>query len=212
MKVARHPPSFLTRVALIAIGLALLPLAARAETAQVAAGQDALPPVVLKTPKFNRAFLAPVDGLSVRDYAHLVFQMFAGDVTDNATFLASHGVTQAQFDHANEAMTKRMQDDPTRKFIDIYGAYFIENAPGPFAAYAKDVANSVLNDVNLREKEPFAWDEYMRLQGYYARKAPFARDTSRAAYDEILADQGMNFIDFQVLGAWYGRKMARDVK
>ena len=159
-----------------------------------------LPPVALKTPGFKADWLAPVDGVSVQTYAHIVFEMFATDALDNDKLLASHGLTQARFDKIGEVMVARMREDTSFKFIDIYGAYYIENAPGPFAAYAKDVAQSVLSGGPLRESAPMSEENYRRVQGFYARKAPFARDTSRAAYDEILADQGMNFIDYQVLG------------
>ncbi len=211
MRTTKHLLAGSASSALLALTMAVLPPPSQAQAPLPIAGDAAavLPPVALKTPKFNSALLAPVEGFSVRQYAHLVFRMFADDTTDNARLFASVGLTQDKFNRINEAMIQRMRDDPTRKFIDIYGAYYIETAGGPFAAYAKDVANSVLNDVALREKDPYSWEEYMRLQGYYARKAPFARDTSRAAYDEILSDQGMTFIDFQVLGAWFGRKLAQ---
>ena len=181
---------------------------AQAQQPGAAAASDELPPVALKTPKFDKAFLMPVDGISVRQYAHIVFDMFANDEQDTKKLLAKYSLTQERFDKITAVMTKRMQDDQTRKFIDIYGAYYIEEAPGQFAKLARDVAQSVLSGGPLREREPMTWKEYMKFQGYYARKAPFARDTSRAAYDDILSDQGMNFIDFQVLGAWFGRQLA----
>ena len=188
---------------------AAVPLAhAQQPSAAPATAADEIPPAALKTPKFDKAYLAPVDGISVRQYAHIVFDMFANDEQDTKKLLAKYGLTQARFDTINAAMIKRMQDDQTRKFIDIYGAYYIEEAPGQFAKLARDVAQSVLSGGPLREREPMTWKEYMKFQGYYARKAPFARDTSRAAYDDILSDQGMNFIDFQVLGAWFGRQLA----
>ena len=183
-------------------------LHAQQTVAQAGANGDELPPVALKTPKFNTSLLAPVDGISVRQYAHIVFDMFANDQDDPSKVLAKYGLTQERFDKVTAVMTGRMKDDPTWKFIDIYGAYYIEDAPGLFSRLAKDVAQSVLSGGPLRETPPMSWEEYMRFQGYYARKAPFARDTSRAAYDEILADQGMNFIDFQVLGAWFSRQKA----
>ena len=178
----------------------LAPVWARAETPEI-------PPAALKA-KLDAGLFAPVDGISVREFAHIVFDMFARDDFGEDKILAEHKVTKAQFDHANDVMTKRMSDDKTFKFIDIYGAYYIETAPGPFAALAKDVSNSVLNGVALKESEPMKWQDYMRIQGFYARKAPFAKDTTRASYDEILGDQGMNFIDFQVLGAWFSRRVA----
>ena len=180
----------------------LAPAASRAETTAAD-----IPPAALKA-KLDAGLFAPVDGISVREFAHIVFDLFARDDLGEAKILADHKVTKAQFDHANEVMTGRMKDDKTFKFIDIYGAYYIETAPGPFAALAKDVSNSVLNGVPLREPEPMKWEDYMRITGFYARKAPFAKDTSRRSYDEILGDQGINFIDFQVLGAWFSRRVA----
>lgn len=199
--------TFKSRLRILAFALAVGVLAGPVTCmAEPAAGN--LPPAAIKAAGFDPALLAPVDGISVREYAHIVFDLFARDDQGEAAILAEHKVTKAQFDHANEAMISRMKDDTTFKFIELYGAYYIETAPGPFAAYAKDISNSVLNGVALREPEPMKWEAYMKIVGFYARKAPFAKDTKRASYDEILGDQGMNFIDFQVLGAWFSRRVA----
>lgn len=168
-----------------------------------------LPPSAIKA-KLDPALFAPVDGVSVRQYAHIVFEMFAFGNQDDASaakVLAKYNLTQPRFDKITEVMTERMKKDKTFKFIDIYGAYYIENAPGRFQHLAKDVANHVLTGAKLKEKPPFSWEEYRELQGFYARKAPFAKNTTRAAYDEILAEKGMNFIDYTVLGSWFGKHL-----
>lgn len=168
---------------------------------------DDIPPTALKA-KLDPSLFAAVDGVSVRQYAHIVFDMFANDTQDADKTLAKYGLTKARFDKITAVMTDRMRQDKTFKFIDIYGAYYIEDAPGPFSRWAKDVANHVLNGAPLKEKPPYSMEDYMAIQGYYARKAPFAKDTSRASYDEILSEKGINFIDYSVLGSWYGKYMS----
>jgi hypothetical protein len=194
------------RLAVLAATLTLGAAAASAEEKPAAAGD--IPPMIQKLPKFDKSVFDPVDGMSVRDYAHLVLEMFLDDSKDNTKLLSAHNLTKPQFDHINDVMIERMRKDTSFKFIEVYGAYYIENAEGPFKAYAKDVANSVLNGVPLKEKDPMSWEEYLKLQGFYGRKAPFAKDTSRASYDEILAEKAMTFMDYQILGAWFGRKLA----
>lgn len=179
------------------------------KSAATKAGADGMPPTAVKA-KLDPALFASVDGVSVRQYAHIVFDLFAnGDQSQASTvkLLEKHGLTQDRFNKITEVMTERMRNDNTFKFIDIYGAYYIENAPGPFHHLAKDVANHVLNGAPLKEKPPYSWDEYRAIQGFYARKAPFAKDTTRASYDEILSEKGMNFIDYTVLGSWYGKHL-----
>ena len=188
------------------LGFVVLPAAQSVEAPPAVA--EELPAVVAKLPGFDPAWLAPIEGVGVRRFAHVVFEMFAGEGQDMPKLLARHGLTEAKVNRISEVIATRMREDKSFKFAEIYGAYYQEAATGQFAKFARDMAHSVLNGVPLAEREPMTWDEFRVVQGYYARKSPFARDTSLAALDEILAPKKMTFIDFQVLGAWFGRRLA----
>ena len=98
--------------------LGVIPLArGGAERPQAVAAVEPVevPPIALKTPQFDQALLAPVDGVGVRRYAHIVFDMFANDDPSTAKVLANYGLDQKRFDAVTAVMTKRMQDDPSRR-------------------------------------------------------------------------------------------------
>ncbi|MGO8800712.1 MAG: hypothetical protein ACLQE9_02740 [Roseiarcus sp.] len=168
---------------------------------------EALPKAALAAQGFDRALLDPVDGLSLRRYAHIAFDSFAGDEPDMDKVLARYGVARAQFDHANAAFIERLRGDKSYVMSEIYGAYFIESAGGKYAALAADVARSVLDGAPLREAAPMAWDQYLELMRFYGANVSRAKATSRAAFDEILKPKGLSFVDYQIIGAWFGRRM-----
>jgi hypothetical protein len=168
---------------------------------------DPIPKTALDAKGFDRALLDPVDGLSFRGYAHIAFDSFAGDEPDLNNVLARHGVTRAQFDHANAVFIDRMRADKTYTLTEVYGAYFLETSRGKYAPLAADVARSVIEGGPLREPPPMVWDQYLELMRFYGANVAKSKGTTRAAFDEILKPKGFSFVDYQIIGAWFGRKM-----
>jgi hypothetical protein len=187
-----------------------------AVTGHQALAQDAaakhISPVALATKGFDLKSLDPIDGISVRDYVHIVFAMYAADQKDAGNVPAAYQFDKARFDAISAMMTEYFRKDPTRKFSEIYSAYFQEQAGGPFSAHAVDYAQSVLNGGPLKLKEPMSFERYMQLSQFYAEGAQKQKPMTREASDKVLEPTGIAFIDFQVLGAWYGRRMARNPK
>ena len=192
--------------AVFSIALVVLVALSSSGSAQKEAAAE-IPPVALRTKGFDTKLLDPVDGITVREYAHIVFEMFAGEA-DADRVIAAHKLTKPRFDAITTEMTERFRKDPTFKYAEIYAAYYQETAGGKYEAYAKDYAQSVLNGGPLKEKEPMNWGRYMELQKFYADRAMAVKPTTRAASDAVLAEKGLTFIDYQVLGAWFGRRLA----
>jgi hypothetical protein len=168
---------------------------------------EPLPKTALDAKGFDRALLDPVEGLSLRRYAHIAFDNFAGDEPDLNKVLARHDVTRAQFDHANAVFIDRMRVDKTYTLTQVYGAYFIETAGGKYAPLAADVARSVIDGAPMREPAPMAWDQYLGLMKFYGTNVANAKGTTRADFDEILKPKGLTFVDYMIIGAWFGRRM-----
>lgn len=191
------------RFLFVAVLLATVPA-----TAQDKPSNAELPPIALKTKGFDAKLLEAVDGVTVRDYAHIVFQMFVADGKDAEKIYAERGITKDRFDAITAVMTERFRKDPTFKYSEIYAAYYQEAAGGPFEPYAKDYAQSVLNGGPLKLKEPMSFENYMQLSRFYAEGAMRDKPTTRAGSDKVLASKGITFVDYQVLGAWFGRWLA----
>ncbi len=203
---SRSHPSVTLNRRQFALFLGLASTFARAVAAR-ADEPDPIPKTALDAKGFDRAMLDPVDGLSFRSYAHIAFDSFAGDEPDLDKVLARHGVTRAQFDHANAVFIDRMRADNTYTVTEVYGAYFLETARGRYAPLAADVAHSVIEGGPLREPPPMVWDQYLELMRFYGANVAKAKGTTRAAFDEILEPKGLSFVDYQIIGAWFGRKM-----
>jgi hypothetical protein len=180
---AYAPPTRSTRQFALFVGLGSALMGAGAVRADE---PDPIPKTALDAKGFDRALLDPVDGLSFRGYAHIAFDSFAGDEPDLNKVLARHSVTRAQFDHANAVFIDRMRADKTYTVTEVYGAYFLETAPGKYAPLAADVAHSVIEGGPLREPAPMVWDQYLELMRFYGAGVANAKGTTRAAFDEIL--------------------------
>ncbi|WP_337268932.1 DUF3617 domain-containing protein [Oryzifoliimicrobium ureilyticus] len=167
---------------------------------------NALPPIASSREGFDKSLLEPVDGIDYRAYGHATYALFRDPNGDQEAILDKLGLTKARFDEANKIYGERMKADPTFAMVEMFGAYFNETAGGPYAAYARDAARSVLDQVPLQEKEPMPEEKFREIQVYYARKASVA-GTDLAKQDEVLKPYGLTFNDFNILGSWFSRRL-----
>ncbi|MHC5308119.1 hypothetical protein [Bartonella sp. LJL80] len=171
------------------------------------------PPLVKKSPTFDRKLLEPVDGVEFIIFAQMAYDAFYRDVNidDEASLKKVYGFSEAQRDHANVEFGKRMKDDASFTLINLYGAYFFMDAEKDslsYGKYAKDYVQSVLNDGPLYEDAPMTIQEYAALMNFYGRKMDFAKEMTRAESDKVMSEKGMTYLDLQIIGAWIGRHSA----
>lgn len=77
----------------------------------------------------DNPYLAPVHGLSLRDYAAMVIKLTQG-VSEQEIFKAM-GIDQAIWDELNTIWPQRMGEDTTFTVTTLYGQYFSEPATHP---------------------------------------------------------------------------------
>ncbi|NML21881.1 hypothetical protein HHL16_13405 [Pseudoflavitalea sp. G-6-1-2] len=77
----------------------------------------------------DNPYLAPVHGLSLRDYAAMVIKLTQG-VSEQEIFKAM-GIDQAIWDELNTIWPQRMGEDTTFTVTTLYGQYFAEPATLP---------------------------------------------------------------------------------
>ncbi len=156
---------------------------------------------------FDLKMLEPVNGVDFRTYSHITYAMFVDPDGDHEAIYQKFGTDKASFDTASAAYGERMKLDTTFAMVEIFGAYFAENAQGTYAAFGKDVAQSVLNQAPLTQNEPMPEEKFREIQAYYARKASVA-GTALGEQGEVLKPYHMTFNDFNILGAWFSRRLA----
>ncbi|MND25900.1 hypothetical protein [Agrobacterium tumefaciens] len=166
-----------------------------------------LPVIAASREGFDKKMLEPVNGLDFRTYGHIVYAMFLDPDGDHGAIFSKFGTDKGSFEAAGTAFGERMKQDPTFTMIEMYGAYFAETAQGTYAAFGRDVAASVLNQAALRETEPMPEEKFREIQVYYGRKASVA-GTALAQQDEVLKPYHLTFNDFNILGAWFSRRLA----
>jgi hypothetical protein len=156
---------------------------------------------------FDLKMLEPVNGIDFRQYSHITYAIFLDPNGDHEAIYQKFGTDKANFDAASAAFGERMKVDTTFAMVEIFGAYFAENAQGTYAAFGQDVAQSVLNQAPLTQSEPMPEETFREIQVYYSRKASVA-GTSLGEQDEVLKPYHITFNDFNILGAWFSRRLA----
>ncbi|MBB3945388.1 hypothetical protein GGQ73_001321 [Rhizobium skierniewicense] len=180
--------------------------------------QDAVAPIETPSPAtppkiatmregFDLKMLEPVNGIDFRKYGHITYAIFLDPNGNHEAIYQKFGTDKANFDAASAAFGQRMKVDPTFAMVEIFGAYFAENAQGTYAAFGQDVAQSVLNQAPLTQSEPMPEEAFREIQVYYSRKASVA-GTSLGEQDEVLKPYHITFNDFNILGAWFSRRLA----
>lgn len=165
------------------------------------------PKIATSRAGFDVKMLEPVNGIDYRTYGHITYAMFLDPDGDHEAIFKRFETDKARYEAAGAAFGERMKQDQTFAMVEMFGAYFAENAQGTYAALGRDVAQSVLNQAPLRETEPMPEEKFREIQVYYSRKASVA-GTALAQQDEVLKPYHITFNDFNIMGAWFSRRLA----
>ncbi|AJC81443.1 hypothetical protein IE4803_CH04306 [Rhizobium etli bv. phaseoli str. IE4803] len=205
-------PSFAGVAALSLVMAASLPSSVWAQSHSAPAGIEnpspaSLPKIAASRAGFDVKMLEPVNGIDYRTYGHITYAMFVDPDGDHEAIFKKFGTDRAGYEAAGATFGERMKQDQTFAMVEMFGAYFAEAAQGTYAALGRDVAQSVLNQAPLRETEPMPEEKFREIQVYYARKVSVA-GTALAHQDEILKPYHITFNDFNIVGAWFSRRLA----
>ncbi|ULR44344.1 hypothetical protein [Rhizobium sp. K102] len=166
-----------------------------------------MPKIAASRAGFDVKMLEPVNGIDYRTYGHITYAMFLDPDGDHEAIFKKLGTDRAGYEAAGATFSERMKQDQTFAMVEMFGAYFAEEAQGTYAALGRDVAQSVLNQAPLRETEPMPEEKFREIQVYYGRKVSVA-GTALAQQDEILKPYHITFNDFNIVGAWFSRRLA----
>ncbi|MBB4479430.1 hypothetical protein [Rhizobium etli] len=205
-------PSFAGVAALSLVMAVSLPSSVWAQSHSAPAGIEnpspaSLPKIAASRTGFDVKMLEPVNGIDYRTYGHITYAMFLDPDGDHEAIFKKFGTDRAGYEAAGATFSERMKQDRTFAMVEMFGAFFAEEAQGTYAALGRDVAQSVLNQAPLRETEPMPEEKFREIQVYYGRKVSVA-GTALAQQDEILKPYHITFNDFNIVGAWFSRRLA----
>lgn len=139
----------------------------------------------------DNPLLAPIHGISLRDYAAIALKM--GQGVNQADVLKAIGIEQPVWEEANTLWITRMQEDASFTVSVLYGQYFMEGVTHPKLENLGTQAGAADN-ANL---EKLKTDRYFYEELCGARQAAYEYGLDGAQW--ILDNYGITLGDFQAL-------------
>lgn len=170
-----------------------------------------LPPAATQDAAFDPDLLLPVEGVGLRRYAHIAYEMAVANYTPGQQPDAvpkRYGISAERFQKVGEGWAERFQADASMTLNRLYTGWFSENATGKVAALGKDLANSYLNQVPLRETPPMDQEAYFAAMSTIARKAQFSQNPLEM--NNLTSPYGYTYPEWLVVSNWMGRLVSQD--
>ncbi|MEM6994044.1 MAG: DUF6620 family protein [Myxococcota bacterium] len=146
--------------------------------------------------------LEPVEGISLEQWAHAQAGVASGG--DVAQIIAGLGIDQAHWDRVSAEWNARMSRDTTATIATEYGKAFSTAGQGQYAGAAAETADALNPGGDVGDQEPVPLDRYVEIMVAQSAAADQGRDAN-----EVLAQFGMNAMEWGQIGGWWGQKIAR---
>jgi hypothetical protein len=148
--------------------------------------------------------LEPVEGVSCETWAHINAALANGGGANFETLLKNAGMDRPKWDRVNAEWLARMSTDQSMAIATVYGAAFSGGSgQGQFARFVEH-ANRVGIGGDLSE-EPVPFERYCEIEAAMGCASDRGEDVN-----QLLAQFGMNAVDWGALGAFWSKKMQQD--
>jgi Zn-dependent protease with chaperone function len=162
------------------------------------------------------ALLESRQGMKLADYAALSMELEWAGEKGRAAVLKRHQLTAAQWTETSEVFGTRIRSDPS--VADYFKVHYFRAAQGRFAAYGRDLADSYEKGQALELAPPLPIDEFRALatapaassrSGIELAEGSKTIDGSKAGapYDRTLRQHGLSRQDFEIVDAWWLRRI-----
>lgn len=154
--------------------------------------------------------LAPAGKLGFDAWAALEGELLYAGAKGRAKLLAKNHLSEAGFSELESTYMVRMAHVPA--LAARYNAQFYRDAHGPFAAHARDLAESYDKNQLLQLDPPLALDDFVALSAEVGREGPVDYDAAlqAAAETRALKPRGLSYYDYVVAQKWWSRKALID--
>jgi len=155
----------------------------------------------------DAAALAAVDHVSLDTYARLESEFSFSSGKSRAQLLSRNHLTEAQYRRIEVAYLERIVQNPA--LAQHYEAAYFRAAQGRYAAYGRDLADSLDRRQELTLEPPYPVETAARLSA--AMEKHRIKDTDAAAKSaaerDVLQAYGLSYNDFVICDHWWSRKV-----
>ncbi len=146
--------------------------------------------------------LEPVEGISLEQWAHAQAGVAGGGDVDQ--IIAGLGIDRAHWDRVSAEWNDRMSRDTTATIATAYGQAFSTAGQGQYAGAAAETAGAMAPGGDVGDEPPVPLDRYVEIMVAQSAAADQGRDAN-----EVLAQFGMNAMEWGQIGGWWGQRIAR---
>ena len=146
--------------------------------------------------------LEPVEGISLEQWASAQARLASGGEVE--PIIAELGIDQAHWDRVSAEWNARMSRDTTATIATAYGNAFAGAGQGQYAAAAADGVQAMAPGGDVDGEPPVSMDRYVEIMVAQSAAADQGRDAN-----EVLAQYGINAMEWGQIGGWWGAKMSR---
>ncbi len=155
----------------------------------------------------NPELLAPIEGVTVEQYADLAARLAQGlDQQGLLALLAERGLDLASWETASAGWNDRMSKDTTATIATIYGKAFMGAGQGQFGATAQQVAGAAYSGQAAGGAEPIPFEQVCEIQGAMAAWSKTGQDVNAL----LKSTFGMNAMDFSAAQTWWITQLTAD--
>jgi Zn-dependent protease with chaperone function len=153
------------------------------------------------------AALEPIDGVAFAEYAALSNQLLQAGADGRSRVLAQRRIDARRMAALQQGFTARMQQHPA--LAQRYSVEFFRASQGRFAAYGRDLADSLEHGRTLQLEPPFPLETAAALHAALtARGAPALDAAQLAAVElELLAPLDLSWYDWTIAHNWWSRRV-----
>jgi hypothetical protein len=143
----------------------------------------------------NNPFLAPVHGISLKDYTAMCLKISGG--VDHTQVCKAMGLEAVIWDELNTIWPQRMAEDTSFTVTTLFGQYYAENEPHPKLQHLQ----AEISAAGAGNLERLKTDRYFYEELAGARQAAYEYGLDGAQW--ILETYGINLADFQSVAMQY---------
>jgi hypothetical protein len=176
-------------------------------SATMKAGQLGHQATMQQTLQGDPDIMAPVEDVTMEQYASLQAQVIHLGPDQVAGFLAQHGIDMAKWSRVSNEWNERMGRDTTHTLTTIYGQAFQSAGAGQFGAQAQAHAATGYDGSAAGGGEPMPFEKCCEIQGAMQAWSKTGQDVN-AMLSQTFA---MNAADFSAAHSWWLTQLMADV-